>query len=225
MRAVDSPLAALRSLLFVPGDDEAKLLRAPQRGADALILDLEDAVEPARKAFARELVARVLGGPPQGAPRLVRVNAAGGPELAADLEALRDAGADGLVLPKATAAALEAIGAGGPPVVALIESAAGLRDVRAIAAHPAVGALMLGSVDLSADLGLTPRADGLELLYARSALVVESAAAGIRPPFDGVHLDVRDLEGLAAHARLARSLGMGGKACIHPAQIAVVHDA
>src|SRR5579871_378421 len=106
MRAVDSPLAALRSLLFVPGDDEAKLRRAPQRGADALILDLEDAVEPARKPVARELVARALAELPPAPLRLVRVNA-GGPDLAADLGALRGASVDGLVLPKATAAAVE----------------------------------------------------------------------------------------------------------------------
>jgi len=86
-----------------------------------------------------------------------------------------------------------------------------------------VAALLLGAGDLGADLGLEPRAVGLEILYARSQVVVDSAAAGIRPPFDIVHLDVRDDAGLEEECRLARSLGFRGKACIHPAQLDVVH--
>jgi citrate lyase subunit beta/citryl-CoA lyase len=167
----------------------------------------------------------VLDELPAATPRLVRVNAAGTPELPADLAALEGARLDGLVLPKATPAALDMLPAHGPPLVAIVETATGLRETRALAAHPRVAVLALGSVDLSAELGLIPRADGLELLLARSTLVLESAAAGLRAPIDGVHVDVRDLDGLAARARLARTLGMRGTLCIHPAQIAVVHAA
>jgi citrate lyase beta subunit len=84
---------------------------------------------------------------------------------------------------------------------------------------------MLGGLDLGAELGLQPRTDGAELLYARSKVVVDSAAAGLRPPFDVVHLATRDEPGLEAECRLARSLGFGGKACIHPAQVPVVNAA
>ena len=78
---------------------------------------------------------------------------------------------------------------------------------------------MLGAVDLGLELGLEPRPDGLELLFARSTLVVDSAAAGLRAPFDVVHVDVRDLDGLERDCALGRSLGFRGKACIHPAQV------
>jgi citrate lyase subunit beta/citryl-CoA lyase len=108
-------------------------------------------------------------------------------------------------------------------VIAIIETAAGVRAAYETAVAPRVAALLLGAVDLGAELGLEPRADGLEVLYARSQLVVDSAAAGIRPPFDIVHLDVRDDAGLEAECRLARSLGFRGKGCIHPAQIDIVN--
>jgi citrate lyase subunit beta/citryl-CoA lyase len=83
---------------------------------------------------------------------------------------------------------------------------------------------MLGSVDLSLELRLVPRSDGLELLAASSQLVADSAAAGIAPPVDGVHVAIGDLDGLAARAGFARSIGFAGKACIHPAQVAVVNE-
>jgi citrate lyase subunit beta/citryl-CoA lyase len=86
-----------------------------------------------------------------------------------------------------------------------------------------VAALLLGAADLGAELGWEPRPDGLELVYARSKVVADSAAAGIRGPFDVVHLDTRDGAGLEAAARFARSLGFRGKACIHPAQVAIVN--
>src|ERR671919_2273 len=88
---------------------------------------------------------------------------------------------------------------------------------------PGVAALALGAVDLGLELGLEPRPDGQEVLLARSQLVLDSAAAGIRAPFDLVHLDTRDAEGLEHECRLARSLGFRGKLCIHPAQVQVVN--
>jgi citrate lyase subunit beta/citryl-CoA lyase len=86
-----------------------------------------------------------------------------------------------------------------------------------------VAALLLGAADLGAELGWEPRPDGLELVYARSKVVADSAAAGIRGPFDVVHVDTRDDAGLEAAARFARSLGFRGKACIHPAQVPIVN--
>ncbi len=153
----------------------------------------------------------------------VRVNAAGTAHWEADLEAASNLELDALVLPKATPEAVAALGTDGPPVVAIVETARGLRHAYETARLPRVAALVLGAIDLGAELGLEARADGQEVLYARSQLVVDSAAAGIRSPFDLVHVDTRDDAGLEAEARLARSLGFRGKACIHPAQVEIVN--
>jgi citrate lyase beta subunit len=130
---------------------------------------------------------------------------------------------EAIVLPKATPDAVAALGPEGPPVIAIVETAMGVRLAYETASAARVAALLLGAVDLGAELGLDPRPDGLEILHARSQVVLDSAAAGIRPPFDIVHLDVRDEQGLEEECRLARSLGFRGKACIHPAQLDVVH--
>ena len=111
------------------------------------------------------------------------------------------------------------------PIVAIVETAAGLREAFAIASHDSVRALMLGAVDLGLELGLEPRDDGHEILFARSSLVVDSAAAGLRGPIDRVWVDVRDLEGLARDCVVGRSLGFRGKALVHPDQIAPTHEA
>ena len=217
-------LATARSLLFAPGSDERKLRKALEAGADAVVADLEDAVVPAQKAHARELVAHVLA---ERVPclRLVRVNAAGSAWLEDDLAALADLGLDAVVLPKATPEALTALDGLGLPVVAIVETAAGLARAQEVAGSGAVAALLLGAVDLGLALGLEPRADGLELLVPRSSVVLASALAGLRGPVDQVWLDVRDDEGLGRDCLLARSLGFRGKACIHPAQVPVVNEA
>ena len=127
------------------------------------------------------------------------------------------------MLPKATPEGVEALGPDGPPVLAIVETADGLRRAHETAAAPRVFAVALGSHDLGAELLTSPRTDGLELLYARSKLVTESAAAGLRSPFDTVFLDFRDPTGLEQEARLAHTLGFGGKLCIHPDQLGVVN--
>jgi citrate lyase beta subunit len=215
--------ATARSLLFAPGNDERKLEKALAAGADAVVADLEDAVPATEKEAARAVARRVLGGAATASLVAVRVNAAGTEHWGADLQAVADLELDALVLPKATPEAVGALGPDGPPVVAIVETALGVRHAYETARLPRVAALVLGAVDLGLELGLEPRADGQEVLYARSRLVLESAAAGLRSPFDLVHVDTRDDEGLEAEARLARSLGFRGKACIHPAQVAIVN--
>lgn len=213
----------LRSVLFTPGDDERKLRRALDTGADAVFADLEDAVSPDRKETARALTAEVLGTTPRSASaRFVRVNAPA-ELLEADLQALDGLDLDGIVLPKATADSVRRLG--GRPLVAVVESAAGLLTAAELAPLPGVLALLFGTVDLGRDLRLEPRSDGLELLAPANTLVVACAAAGIGPPLDGVHLALEDIDGLAKRARAARSLGFGGKACIHPRQVPVVNHA
>jgi citrate lyase beta subunit len=156
-------------------------------------------------------------------PPVVRVNGAGTPWFEDDLAAARELPLEALVLPKATPDAVAALGPEGPPVIAIVETAQGLRLAYETASCPRVAALLLGAADLGAELGWEPRPDGLELVYPRSKVVADSAAAGIRGPFDVVHLDTRDEAGLEAAARFARSLGFRGKACIHPAQVEIVN--
>jgi citrate lyase beta subunit len=183
-----------------------------------VVADLEDAVAPAAKDAGREVVARL-------APRVIRVNGAGTQWFEDDLALVAGLDLDAIVLPKATPDAVEALGAEGPPVIAIVETAQGLRLAYETASSRRVAALLIGAVDLGAELGLEPRPDGLEILHARSRVVVDSTAAGIRPPFDIVHVDYRDDAGLEAACAFARSLGFRGKACIHPGQVAIVNRA
>jgi citrate lyase beta subunit len=215
-------ISHLRSLLFAPGSDEHKLRKALESAADGVVADLEDAVAPEEKAAAREIVRDVLG---SGSRPLttVRVNGVDTPHFRDDLALVSELELDALVVPKATPEAVEAVGLDGPPVIPIVETAAGLRQAYETACSPRVAVLVLGAADLGAELGLEPRADGLEILYARSKVVVDSAAAGIRAPLDVVYLDLYDEDGLEEQARLARSLGFRGKACIHPDQVEVVN--
>jgi citrate lyase subunit beta/citryl-CoA lyase len=219
-------LSGLRSLLFVPGDDERKLSRAAESEADALILDLEDAVPSAAKSAAREQVLAFLAGrEPAFRPReaFVRVNAADTPWVRDDEDRLREAGVATVMLPKSTARTAAAV-PGGLEVIALIETARGVEESLPVAETGAVRRLMLGSADLAAELGIPVRDDEKELSYPRSRLAMCSAAAGIEGPVDVVSLAVRELGSLRESALRAKSLGFTGKACIHPGQVATVNE-
>jgi citrate lyase subunit beta/citryl-CoA lyase len=218
-------LAAARSFLIFPGNDERKLARALASGADAVVLDLEDGVAEGAKEEARAMVASFVEGPWPGV-RLVRVNDPAGEHGVRDLEAVARVGTPvGVVVPKASPAAIERAASLGVPLVALVEDAAAVRDVDALAEQPAVAALALGRADLEAALGLVPDGSGNELLYVRSRLVVASSAAGIRPPIDGPCLELGDHGALERETLGARALGVRGKLCIHPGQVPVVHRA
>jgi citrate lyase beta subunit len=216
-------LAGVRSQLFVGADRAEALTAAFATGAHAVVADLEDFVPAERKEQARAVVADLLPRL-EGAARFVRVNSPETGLVEADLEAIRDIALDAILLPKATVASLPAVRDVGVPVIAVVETAQGLREAYEIAATPGVVALGLGAGDLTAALALETRPDALELLYARSKLVVDSAAAGIRAPFDRVFPQLTDAAGLRADALLGRSLGFGGKSCTHPSQPAVVND-
>ncbi|GHJ47971.1 CoA ester lyase [Catellatospora sp. TT07R-123] len=228
----------MRSYLYVPGDNPGKLAKALSTGADALIVDLEDAVPPAGKDAARVAVAGFLAERTGvGEPRLwVRVNpgAAGhtdaaavvGPHLAGVCVA-KAASADELAALDRLLTALEAergLAPGGVRVVPLLESAAAVLDAPALARAPRVARLQLGEADLAADLGVTPGPDGRELLWVRSQAVLASAAAGIAPPVAPVSTDFRDLDALRESTLALKRLGFRGRACIHPAQLPVVHE-
>jgi citrate lyase beta subunit len=218
-------IGPLRSILFAPGDDERKLRKAAASGADAFVFDLEDAVALSAKVGARAVTRAFLSEPRGSAARLVRVNAFGTPWFEDDVALVAQVRPDAVVLPKATPDGADALARSGLAVIAIVETAMGVRLAFETASRPNVLALLLGAVDLGAELGLETRADGLEIHYARSKLVVDSAAAGIRAPIDVVHTAIDDLDGLERQARLARSLGLRGKACIHPAHVETINAA
>ena len=215
----DAPIENGRSFLFVPADDARKLASADRSGADVVVADLEDAVASAEKAAARRTLEEFVAGRHGGPTLLVRVNAPRSQAIEADLECIRGLSIHGIVVPKAHPGELAPVDLGGLPVVAMVEDAEGVRGAFELAQVANVVRLALGGVDLAAELGLTPRADGLQLLHVRSRLVIDSAAAGVAPPIDTPYLRYRDDEGLRAECELARSLGFGAKACIHPAQV------
>jgi citrate lyase beta subunit len=223
--AGDAAPRARRTLLFVPGDDPRKIGHAADAGADTVILDLEDGVALDRKREARESIATALREVKFGrSERLVRINPIGSGLEAADVAALRRAPPDGWVVPKvATAAAVRAaarLTAAAPgPLLALIESARGVANLQEIAAaHPRLRALLFGAEDLAGDMGAVRTPGGQEVAWARGAVVLQAAAAGLQA-IDTIFADLRDEEGLRLEALLAARMGYTGKMAIHPGQL------
>ena len=229
-----NPVRNACSFLFVPATQPERLPKALASGADMVIADWEDAVAPADKERARNALAEVVAAL-EGAARarlLVRINSEGSPWFAADLQALAQLTAQGLagaVVPKAEqASTLQAVArAAGPQaaVVALVESVAGLAAADALATAPQVARLAFGHLDFQVDAGMACGDTEEELLPVRVALVFASRRAGLAAPIDGVTVDTRNPERMARDAERARRMGFGGKLCIHPAQVPVLHAA
>lgn len=223
-------LALARSFLFVPGHRPERFAKALASGAEAVIIDLEDAVPLDAKATARDALLAAWSGldAAERARLLVRVNPPGTPWHEADLSAVaRLSGLGALMLPKAEhpQQVEQAFRSSGVPVLPLIESAEGLGQMDAIARATGVLRLGLGHIDLQADLGMRCGPDEAELAPVRLALVVASRRAGLPAPVDGVTTATQDTEVLAADAQRSRRFGFGAKLCIHPAQVAGVHQA
>ncbi|MFJ5543063.1 HpcH/HpaI aldolase/citrate lyase family protein [Micromonospora chalcea] len=226
--------AVARSYLYVPGDRADLLDKAAGRGADALVLDLEDAVTPARKAHARETVAGYLGAAAPAGPELwVRINS---DQVEADVEVLSPAAA-GVWVPKAEPELLAEVDAAlarvqrrlGPDapafrVVALIETARGVLTAPRVAEAPRVLRLGLGEADLAGELGLQPGPERAEFAPIRSQVVVASAAAGITPPVGPVETTLRDPERLEQTTRALLRQGFRARSAIHPGQIATINE-
>lgn len=234
----------LRSLLFVPGDSEKKFARASTSGADALILDLEDAVAPSRKEAAREMVAGMIDAATKQAWRcFVRVNALDTGLTLSDLASVVRPGLDGLLIPKANGAAdIARIG----HYLDALEQRAGMEvgTVRLAAVatetptamfnlgsyappHTRLVGLTWGAEDLGAAIGATANkeADGawtFPYRMARAQCLFAAAAAGVAP-IDTLYADFRDMEGLAADCRIARRDGFTGRIAIHPDQVATIN--
>ncbi|WP_045864402.1 CoA ester lyase [Streptomyces sp. WMMB 714] len=227
--------------LYVPGDRPDVVTKALASGADVVLIDLEDAVAPERKAYALDATAELLGDPRPGpVPVHVRVNSLSGPLAGEEVRRLAALpGLAGLRLPKVDTVtdvvrvAQQARGAvpsppsGGrgtvPGLYPLLESALGIEHAYAIAtAHPSVRGIALGESDLRAVLGVTGD-DGLA--WPRSRAVVAARAAGLAPPPQSVYPDVADTAGLARSCARGRSLGFLGRTAIHPAQLEIIERA
>lgn len=224
MTASKDLLATAVSWLFVPATRPDRFAKAAASGADAVIVDLEDAVAAGEKAAARE---RLRAAWPEGVdiPIAVRINGPHTPENADDLAACRALSPAAVVLPKTESAAQvrdAAEGSGGAPVLPLIETARGLVHLDSITAEPACARLLFGSIDLALDLGVS---DDRALDSARADLVRWSVVNELPAPVDGVTTAVRDEAAVTRDAARGRAWGFGGKLCIHPAQLLYVRGA
>jgi len=229
-----------RSLLYIPGNNPGMLQNCAIYGSDGVLLDLEDAISVSEKDSARKLVRYALKSLDFGTvERVVRINGRDTPYFEADLAEIIPAAPDAIRLPKVDSAddviaadriisRLEVengLKPGSIGIQAMLETARAIVNVNSIAAASSrlVG-LTLGGQDLAADLGIKATKAGLELLFAKSAVVIAAKAFGLQA-FDTVYTDVADLDGLREQAAITVSLGFSGKAAIHPSQIPVIHAA
>ena len=231
-------MSVFRSLLFAPGNHARRVEKSLTLDADAVVLDLEDAVAIAEKPEAREkVVAAFLA--PRRAPGYVRVNAFDTPFCFDDLHAVVTRGVDGIVLPKVESpaqlvavdwavASLErarGLAAGGIDIVPIIETGRGMAALREIArSGTRTRRLSFGAGDYTLDMGMRWTFEERELDPARAALVLESRAAGLDPPIDTVFVHLGEPDALRRSAELARDLGFQGKLCIHPEQVGPVNE-
>jgi citrate lyase beta subunit len=214
-------LFAVRSMLFLPASNPRAVAKARGAGADLVVLDLEDSVKPADKTAARE-AAVTAGDWPM--PVAIRVNGVGTEWHSLDLDAAARSSADFVVIPRAISAHLvrgvaEAVG---KPVLAMIETAAGVLAASEIAGETA--GLIAGTNDLRADLRLPLGAPRAPISAALQIIVLAARASGIAV-FDGVFNRLDDADGFIVEAEEGRGLGFDGKSLIHPAQIALCHQA
>jgi citrate lyase subunit beta/citryl-CoA lyase len=219
-------LRLVRSALYVPGSNARALEKAQVLDADMLIIDLEDAVAEENKAAARAAaIAATKAGFP-GKLVALRTNGLGSAHLADDLVAAAQCTVDALVIPKIESAAeldqlaeMTAL-----PLIAMVETPAGLYAAREIAAHPSLVGLLAGTNDIAADTGIRPgpMREGLELALQT---IILAAAAARKPAFDGVCNRLDDMDGFEAECHQGRCFGFTGKTLIHPNQIAPANAA
>lgn len=217
---IAAKLKFVRSALYVPGSNARALEKARGLNVDMVIIDLEDAVPVDSKAEARAAAAYVAAG--NGGKLLaIRLNGTDSEHHAADVAAMSGCVADLFVLPKVEHAALPDLGR---PLLAMIETPAGIYAAREIAAHQSVAGLIAGTNDIAAETGIRPgpNREGLELVLQ---MIVLAAAASGKPRFDGVCNRLDDLDGFDAECRQGAAYGFTGKTLIHPSQIAIANQA
>ena len=219
-----------RTYLFVPGNRPERFAKALASGADAVVLDLEDAVAADAKGVARDAIAAWSANATVADRErvVVRINDAASTSFADDLRLLASVGLHAVMLPKAeTADHVRAVRAVLPAaqLLALIESARGVAQVDAVAASAGVVRLVFGTLDFALDLGLdiAEQSDGLS--YAASRMALASRVAGISAPVAGVTPQIDDEARLLADLAWSRRHGFAAKLCIHPKQVAPIHNA
>ena len=216
-------------MLFVPGTRPERFGTAVASGADAVVFDLEDSVDPSRKAEARASIVEFLSQPHDTTAALcVRVNSVNSPWFREDMESVGGLPSMyAVVLPKAEGpgqvkTVISACATG--RVIPLVETALGVLNAAAIAAvNPTVPAMLFGAEDLTAQIGVPRRIDGDELLFARSLVVLAAATVGA-DAIDAVFIDIKALDDLRRDALRAKAIGFRGKMAIHPSQIPVIHE-
>ncbi len=230
-----------RTFLFCPGNHPRKVAKVFGAGADAVILDLEDAVAITEKAATRAPVVEALQSP-RACRGYVRVNGLATGFTFGDLEAVVAPGVDGIVLPKVEGAldlakvewlvgeleARRGLPAGGIDLMPILETGPGIANARAICAAAAelagrVRRVSFGAGDYTADMGMDWTRGEAECDPARAEIVLASRIAGLEPPVDTVWADLSDGDGLAASAAKVKAMGFQGKLCIHPSQIDSIH--
>jgi citrate lyase subunit beta/citryl-CoA lyase len=216
-------LFAVRSLLFLPASNPRAIAKAREAGADLVILDLEDAVKAEDKASARHAAVDAVA-EAWSMPVAIRINGVGSEWHSLDLDAAARSKADLIVLPRAISAHLVhgVAEAAGKPVLAMIETAAGVLAAAAIAGESA--GLVAGTNDLRADLRLPLDATRAPVSASLQLIVLAARAAGV-PVFDGVFNNLEDSDAFLREAEDGRNLGFDGKSLIHPNQIAPCHRA
>ena len=227
---MSDPSSAARTYLFVPGTRPERFGKALASGADAVVLDLEDAVAQEDKAAARRNITDWLrtAAPVDRARCVVRINDAASDWFADDLAALQGTDVAQILLPKAEQAPqIKAVRAALPAVqvLAVIESARGVAQVDEVAGAEGVTRLVFGTLDFALDLGLDISEDSVGLNYAAARIALASRLAGLAAPVAGVTPQLQDEPRLLADLSLARCHGFGAKLCIHPSQVAPIHRA
>ena len=228
---MNTPIVRLRSLLFAPAVRPDLVAKLPASGADGVVIDCEDATPPAAKAQGREdartLAPGIVG---RGSLVFVRVNAVASPWFEEDIQQGLCDGLAGIVLPKLDSldqiTTLErALAQADRPDVAVlagIETALGVADVRTLLAHPRIQAAYFGAEDFIADMCGVRTTGNQEVLYARSRVALAGRLAGI-PTLDQIVTDFRNDTVFERETREARELGFRGKLCIHPAQVTIAN--
>ena len=229
-----------RSLLYIPGNNPGMIQNCAIYGSDGVLLDLEDSISISEKDSARKLVKHALKTLDFGSvERVVRINGLDTPFFRDDLEEIVPAHPDAVRISKIDSpddirTADEIITRlerdhgmehGSVRIHAMLETARAIVNAPSIAASsPRILGLTIGGQDLAADLGIKATREGLEMLYAKSAVILAAKANGLLA-FDTVYTDINNPEGLREQAKMSVSLGFSGKAAIHPSQIAIIHEA
>jgi citrate lyase subunit beta/citryl-CoA lyase len=209
-----------RSYLFVPGNRPDRFQKAVASGADRIILDLEDAVAPSEKEGARNAASSWFK---DGNSAVLRINGADSFWFSADLAAVATFAAAEVMLPKADVVSLERVlhYLVDRPVIALIETVAGLMQINDIAKMKGVSRIAFGNIDFSTDARLPATSPALD--HARFHIAMASRAAGLPSPIDGVTVALNDDAVLGNDIKHAREFGFGGKLCIHPKQVGIAN--